>query len=70
MTPGAGNAQVLTRSSAVCSVTWACSPRCAARSSARFPSRSGSPRPAARLLRLLLPLLRLQFGPELSFQSP
>jgi hypothetical protein len=35
-----------------------------------LPSLSGSPRPSARPRQLLLPLLRSQFAPALSLQSP
>ena len=70
MMPCAGIAQVLARSSSVRSVAWVRSPRCAALSAALLPSLSGSPRPAARPRQLLLTLLRSQFEPALSFQSP
>ena len=70
MTPCAGIAQVLPRSSSVRSVACARSPSGAALSAALLPSLSGSPRPSERPRKLLLTLLRPQFEPAWSFESP
>jgi hypothetical protein len=70
MTPCAGIAQVLTRSSSVRRVACARSQSRVALSAALLPSLSGSPRPSERLRKLLLILLRSQFEPVLSLQSP
>jgi hypothetical protein len=70
MTPCAGSAPVLTRSSSVRRVACARSQSCTTLSAALLPSLSGSPRPAARPRKLLLTLLRAQFAPAVSLQSP
>jgi hypothetical protein len=70
MTPCAAIAQALTRSPSVRRVPRARSPSGAALSSALLPSLSGSPCPSERPRQLLLTLLRPQFEPALSLQSP
>ena len=70
MTPCAGIAQIPTRSSSVRRVAVS-APRGARPGPRLFSPRfSGSPRPSERPLRLLLTLLRPQFGPKLSLESP
>jgi len=70
MTPCAGIAQFLTRSPSVRSVACTRSSSGAALSLALLPSLSGSPRPSERPRQLLLTVLRSQFEPALSLQSP
>jgi len=70
MTPCAGSAQVLARSSSVRRVAWVRSQSCAALSAALLPSLSGSPRPAERPRPLLLTVRRARFAPAVPVESP
>jgi hypothetical protein len=70
MKPRAGSAEVLPRAFSVPRVPCARSQSGALLSSALLPWLAGSPRPAERPRQLLLTVLRSQFAPAWSFQSP